>query len=260
MDAIPPGLRYRVRDVLRLLPDNATALEGIALERLRRLIDEGEPWLGVEHSLADIGYWMIEACHSIELRRQGCIWLTMFPSLDTVERLSGIALDAATPPPVREQAIWTLGYRQLRALHPATRWSSEAVQLADETLVKLGDAATTTGKVASEELPLALRHVQWEGASAVFARAPGLWGEAIECFASPALARVLLVCLEDIPPQHRLRAIRLAAAVLGEEAVPMLLARAGQAAIDEKLEMLFTVIALVGEAKLGALEDALRGM
>jgi hypothetical protein len=36
----------------------------------------------------------------------------------------------------------------------------------------------------------------------------------------------------------------------------MLLARAGQAAIDEKLEMLFTVIALVGEAKLGVLEDA----
>jgi hypothetical protein len=40
----------------------------------------------------------------------------------------------------------------------------------------------------------------------------------------------------------------------------MLLARAGQAAIDERLEMLFTVIALVGEAKLGTLEDALRGM
>ena len=87
------------------------------------------------------------------------------------------------------------------------------------------DAATTAGKVASEQLPQALRHVVWEGAAAVFARAPGLWGEAIECFATPALARVLLVCLEDIPPQHRLRAIRLVGAVLGEEAVPMLLAR-----------------------------------
>jgi hypothetical protein len=87
-----------------------------------------------------------------------------------------------------------------------------------------------------------------------------VWGEAIEAFATPALARVLLVCLEDIPPQHRLRAIRLVGAVLGEEAVPMLLARAASAPIDEKLEMLFMVIALAGEAKLGLLEDALTGM
>jgi hypothetical protein len=184
----------------------------------------------------------------------------MFPSVETVERLSKVAFDPATPQPVREQAIWTLGYRQVRVAHPSTRWPTVAVQLADEALVKLADAASSVGKVTSEQLPLAMRHVQWEGASAVFARAPGLWGEAIECFATPALARVLLVCLEDIPPQHRLRAIRLVGAVLGEEAVPMMLARAGQAAIDEKLEMLFMVISIAGEAKLGVLEDALKGM
>jgi len=42
----------------------------------------------------------------------------------------------------------------------------------------------------------------------------------------------------------------------------MLLGRAAQAQATgaEKLEMLFTVIALAGEAKLGALEDAIRGM
>ena len=260
LDAVPPGLRYRVKDVLGLLPIQGGVLDGVARERLVRLIDDGEPWLGADPSLADIGYWMIEAKHAIELRRQGCIWLTMFPSVETVERLAAVAADPTTPVPVREQAIWTLGYRQARRLHPSTRWASDAVQLADEALVRLADAATTAGKINSEELPLALRHVQWEGASAVFARAPGLWGEAIECFASPALARVLLVCLEDLPPQHRLRAIRLVGAVLGEEAVPMLLARASQAAIDEKLEMLFMVIALAGEAKLPLLEDALRGM
>jgi hypothetical protein len=203
---------------------------------------------------------MIDARQPVDLRRQGCVWLTMFPSVKTVEKLAAIAHDAAAPVPVREQAIWTLGYRQARALHPSTRWPSEAVQLADEALVKLADAATTAGKINSEELPLALRHVQWEGASAVFARAPGLWGQAIESFASPALARVLLVCLEDIPPQHRLRVIRLVGAVLGEEAVPMLLARAAAAAIDEKLEMLFVVVTLAGEAKLGLLEDAFKGM
>jgi len=258
MDAVPPALRYRIKDVLGLLGNGP--LEGVAAERLSRLIDDGEPWLGADPSLAEVGYWMLEARHTPELRRQGCIWLTMFPSVETVQRLSKVAFDPATPQPVREQAIWTLGYRQVRVAHPSTRWPTDAVQLADEALVKLADAASSAGKVTSEQLPLAMRHVQWEGASAVFARAPGLWGEAIESFATPALARVLLVCLEDIPPQHRMRAIRLVGGVLGDEAVPMMLARAGQAAIDEKLEMLFMVISLAGEAKLGVLEDALKGM
>ncbi|MGE5181420.1 MAG: hypothetical protein ACM31C_05140 [Acidobacteriota bacterium] len=260
MDAVPPALRYRVKDVLGLVPRAPGALDGVAAERLARLLEDGEPWLGADPSLAEVGYWMIDAQRAVELRRRGCIWLTMFPSIETAQRLAKLALDDATPVPVREQAIWSLGYRQLRAQHPRTRWPAEAVQLADEALVQLADAATGAGKVRSEQLPLALRHVQWEGAAAVFARAPGLWGEALECYATPALARVLLVSLEDIPPQHRLRAIRLVGATLGEEAVSMLLVRAQQAAVDEKLEMLFTVIALAGEARLGALEDAIKSM
>src|SRR5688572_6477835 len=112
MDAVPPGLRYRVKDVLGLLPIQGGVLDGVARERLVRLIDDGEPWLGADPSLADIGYWMIEPRHAVELRRQGCIWLTMFPSVETVERLANIAHDPATPTPVREQAICTLGHRQ----------------------------------------------------------------------------------------------------------------------------------------------------
>ena len=260
MEAVPPGIRYRIRDVFGLLPKTGGALDGVSAERLSRLLDEGEPWLGADRSLAELGYWMIQPAQTMELRRRGCIWLTMFPSVDTATRLAALALDTTTPTPVREQAIWSLGYRQLRGLHPTTLWSTEAIQVADEALVKLADASTAAGKVASEQLPLALRHLQWEGASAMFARAPGLWGQALECFASPALARVLLVCLEDVPPQHRLRTLRLVAAVLGEEAVPMLLARVSQAPIDEKLEMLFLIITLAGEGKLGLLEDTLKGM
>lgn len=258
LEAVPPALRYRIADVLGLL--KAGTVDGVGLERLNRLLDDGEPWLGADSSLADVGYWMIQAKHAVELRVSGCVWLTMFPSVETASRLAALVHDPATPQPVREQAIWTLGYRQLRTAHPSTSWPLEAIQVADEALVKLADAATTAGKIVSEQLPQALRHVQWEGASAQFARAPGLWGEAIECFASPALARVLLVCQEDIPPQHRLRTIRLVAAVLGDEAVPMMLARLGQAAIDEKLEMLFWIISYAGEGKLGLLEDTLRGM
>ncbi len=259
-EAVPPALRYRIRDVLGLLPGEGQPLEGVALERMTRLTEDGERWLGADPSLAEVGYWMIESHHSIQMRRHGCAWLMMFPSLTTVERLAAIALDSETPVPVREAAICTLGHRELRSLHPETVWPVDAVQLADEALVRVADAATSAGKVASDKLPVALRHVQWDGAAAVFARAPGLWGDALECFATPALARVLLVSLDDIPPQHRLRVIRLVAAVLGEEAVPLLVARAAQAAIDDKLEMLFAIIAIVGEAKLGLLEDSVGGM
>ena len=141
MDAVPPGLRYRVRDVLGLLPIQGGALDWVARDRLKRLIDEGEPWLGADPSLAEIGYWMLDARHAPELRRQGCVWLTMFPSLETVKRLAAVAQDAATPPPVREQAIWTLGYRQARALHPSTRWPAEAVQLASAVASVLRSAS-----------------------------------------------------------------------------------------------------------------------
>jgi hypothetical protein len=262
---IPPGIRYRVKDVLGMLPAAGGDLDGVALERLARLLEDGEPWLGADPSLAEVGYWMIDARHAIELRRRGCVWLTMFPSLDTAERLARLALDPATPAPVREQAIWSLGYRQLRGMHPSTRWTTEAIQIADEALVKLADVATTEGKIATEQLPLALRHVQWEGAAAIFARAPSLWGQALECqalecFGTAALGRVLLVSIEDIPPQHRLRALRLIAALLGDEAVPLLQARAAQAPIDEKLEMLYLVISIVGEAALPAFEKALEGL
>lgn len=258
MDAIPPGLRYRIRDVLRLAAGGT--LEGVARERMMRLQGDGEPWLGADPTLAEVGYWMIEARHAPELRVRGCTWLTMFPSVETATRLAAVALDPATPHRVREQAIRTLGDRQLRALHRATQWPAAAVQVADEALVKLADAATAAGKVTSEQLPIALRHVQWEGAAAVIARSPGLWGEAIECFATPALARVLLVCLDDIAPQHRLRAARLVAATLAAEALPMLEARVSGAPLDAQLEILMLIVTLAGEAKLPLLEAALHGM
>jgi len=257
MEPVPPALRYRIRDVLSLLPEDGGALEGLALERLVRLLDDGEPWLGADPTLADIAYWMMEPRQSTEMRRQGCVWATMFPSADTATRLAKIALEASTPEPLREQAIWSLGYRQLRRMHPSTRWAPVAIQIADEALIELGGRANTAGKVTSEKLPLALRHVQ---ADAVFARAPGLWGDALECFATAPLARVLFVSLDDIAPRHRLRVLRLIAFALGDEAVPMLAARARQAGPDERIEMLLLAVTFGGEAQLGKLEDALRDM
>lgn len=259
-EAIPPAIRCRIRDGLGPLASARGELDRAACERLWRLLDDSEPWLAADPGLADIGHWLIRADHGDELRRFGCAWLASFPSLATVDRLAALALDSRTSHSIREQAIRALGERQRCARNDAALWSPMAIQRADDALVGLADQSTRAGTIAFAELPTALRHVQWEGASAIYARAPGMWGSALECFGSPALGRVLLVCLADIPPQHRVRALRLSAAVLGQEAVAMLRARASQASGDEKLEALSLVVALEGEAGLGAFEDAIRGM
>jgi hypothetical protein len=259
LDAVPPALRHRLAEALGQLPASGTVFEGAVQARFARLAAEGEPYLGAEPELAELGYWMIEPGHADELRGAGCRWLAQFPSAETARRVAAVALDAAAAPAVREHAIATLGARELRAMHPAVVWSAETVQLADEALVRIASAAAAAGRITSEALPEALRHVASDGIAAVFARAPGLWGEALECFASSPLARVLAVSIEDIPPQHRLRVVRLVAATLGEEAVPVLLAKISRVAPAEQLEILFLAIAVGGEAHLGRLEDAVRG-
>lgn len=114
-------MRYRLAEVLGLVPAAGGAFEGAARAGFEKLLVEGEAWLGAEPGLAELGYWMIEPSHAVELRRQGCIWLAQFPSAETARRLAKLALDAATPQPVREQAIRTLGHRQIRGMHPATQ-------------------------------------------------------------------------------------------------------------------------------------------
>ncbi|HEX3479411.1 MAG TPA: hypothetical protein VHT91_30520 [Kofleriaceae bacterium] len=259
LDRLPPAVRHRLAELLGTMPASGAVFEGAARERFDRLVAGGEPWLGAEPELAELGYWMIEPARAEALRRQGCRWLAHVPSVETARRLSALVLDPATPPAVRDPAIRTLGARELRAMHAATLWPAEAVQLADEVLVRIAGEATAAGRIVSEALPHALRHVASDAIAAVFARAPGLWGDAIECFASPPLARVLAVSIEDIPPQHRLRAVRLVAATLGEEAVPVLLARASRLEPAEQLEIGQLAIAFGGDAHLGRLEDALRG-
>lgn len=255
MSAVPPALRYRVNEVLALLPADGT-LESTVAERLAKLMEDGEPWLGAEPGLAEIGAWMI-ARPDPELRRRGCRWLAMFPTVDSVRRLAAVAQDKGAPPEVRDEAITSLAARQVRAMHASTRWPPEAVQLADEALFRIADAAAAEGKV-SDRIAHALRHVSADALAAVLARAPGPWGEAIECFATAPLARVLLVSIDDIPPRHRLRVLRLIVATLGEEALPLLLARAGTAEPEERLEMLFLAIGQGGEAHLPRLEAALQ--
>src|SRR5256885_13747080 len=105
MTGVPPALRYRVRELVGLLPKSGE-LEGFAGDRLERLLADGEPWLGADPTLAAVGYWMIDAARGPELRPRGRLWRTMVPSGDTAARLAPGALAPQTPAPGRGQAKW----------------------------------------------------------------------------------------------------------------------------------------------------------
>ncbi|MCX5743783.1 MAG: hypothetical protein NT062_14925, partial [Proteobacteria bacterium] len=150
MEAVPPALRFQITDVLATLPQGGRSLEGVELDRVLRLQEDAKPWIGADPGLVELGYWMIAPTQSLEMRRQGCRWLARFPSVKSVKRLAALAQDLQTPPPVREQAMWSLAARQLRAMHPATLWPVDAIAIADEALARLADAATSEGKVTSE--------------------------------------------------------------------------------------------------------------
>src|SRR5207249_172253 len=75
-DSIPPGLRYRLAEVQELI----AAASSYAPERLARLYEDGEPWLGAAPVLAELGYDLLGK-DDPELRQRGCVWLTLFPSV-----------------------------------------------------------------------------------------------------------------------------------------------------------------------------------
>lgn len=249
MSAIPPSLRYRVLDLMGRIAARQDVAGGLA-----DLIDAGTPWLGADPSLVELGLWMTDGTREVALRQRGCALLALFPTDRAIERLAALAGE----PAVRDAAIRGLTDRQLRTKHPSTQWSREAVQLADDAMFRIADAATTAGR-ASPLLAHALRHVHSEGICAVFARAPSLWGAALECSATAPLARVLAVSIDDVQPVHRIRVLRLIAATLGDDAVPLLIARVGAhtATLDERFESLLLAIAFGGEPQLPRFEDAL---
>ncbi|MGE0547966.1 MAG: hypothetical protein AB7O24_00705 [Kofleriaceae bacterium] len=243
LDRVPPALRYQLQQL------------GPA-----RVLERGASWFGSAPSLAELGHAMIANDQPVEVRARGCAWLALFPSADMARRLAKLAIDRSTPRPVREQAIAALGHRQVRALHPETVWPSDAIAIADEALAQVADESTQAGSVTLDRLVEALRHVRSELVAAIFAKAPTLWSDAIESFATPPLARVLVVSIDDIPPRSRIRVLRLIVATLGDEALPLLVSRLAGTSVEERLETLQLAVTAGGERYLGILEDSVRGM
>lgn len=259
-ETVPPAVRFLVREARVMLPIEGPLGEPspLFLERLEQAYDAGEEWLSAGPELAAFAHRLLDPREHPTTRRQGCVWATLFPSEEMVEALAAIALSEDEPIELRDQAAWSLGFRQAQRRSASLRWTEAAVAAADRALAQLVRRETAVGKVRLESLPEALRHVTAPEVLDELASAPILWGGAFEAFATERLARVLLDVLPDLG-EHRPRATRLAAATLGPECLPRLRALAAEADTGERLELLYAALAVGGQPELSAVEAAVAG-
>lgn len=239
LTALPPHFRYRLHEVKQWLPAKGKAPSDVTLTRLSKLLDDAQPWLAAQPELAEFGLELLDEAQVPQLREHGAHWLTHFPTLKTVEALAKTARDRRAPLDVRNQAVWSLGYRQRRDAHPSLHWAPPVIEAADTVLAELLDADRVAGKVTLEQLPLAARHAHSDVVFRALAKAPALFGDAMECFADEALAQALLDQLPQVGPKHRFRSIRLIVATLGSDAIPALQETLEGAELFDRMEALF---------------------
>ena len=204
--------------------------------------------------LAAVGLQLIDRSRPSHERIEGCIWLAMFPSVETVSALATIAFDTTEPIELRNQATWPLGYRQLQQNHDTCWWEPHAVESADEALLALWRGPD---RDALTELGPAMRHVSSPEVLDAFASDVVAAAPAIEAFATPKLAAALLDRLEQLASEHAPRIIRLVAHVLGPDIVRRLLAYAETAPMTERVEALMTALSLNASLALPAVESYL---
>ncbi|MBI5531730.1 MAG: hypothetical protein HY898_03370 [Deltaproteobacteria bacterium] len=201
--------------------------------------------------LACVGLDLLSSSRPKHERVEACIWLTLFPSLQTVEALARIALDPGEDRDVRNQAVWTLGYRQLQEVDDTLRWKPDVVAAADDALLAVW---RSPDRNELDELLPTLRHVSSPLvldalAQDVIAAAP-----AIEAYATPTLAHALVDRLEQLPSPDAPRILRLVGHVLGCDVAPRLLSYAASAPLTERVEAMMTALALDADRARGPVE------
>lgn len=239
---LPPSVRFLVAEATQMIGDGPIGEPSpLLLERLDQAYDTIEPWAARAPELAALGMRLLDRRELPATRRQGCVWLTLYPTEDSIAALAAIARSPEEPRDVRDQAAWSLGFRQAQRRHPSARWTDAVVARADAALLEVVREQAARGKVTLEMLPEALRHVDAPDVLDELARSPSLWGGALEAFATPTLARAALERLGELG-EHTPRTIRLVAATLGEEAAPRLVELADEADVGQKLELLFAAL------------------
>lgn len=257
---LPPHFRYRLDDVVRWLPAKGKPASDIALARLDKFLTDAQPWLAAQPELIELGLELLDPGQVPQLREHGAHWLTHFPTLRTVEALGAVLRESGAPLSVRDQAAWSLGFRQRRDAHASLRWTTDVTAAADAVLAEALERDLTAQKVSLEQLPLTARHAHSDGVFRVLQKAPALFGDALEAFADAPLAHAVLDQLEAVAPAHRLRAIRLIVATLGADAIPRLQEKLANADLDDRLELLFLSVAFGDGASKTAFDGLIREM
>lgn len=193
-------------------------LSKLTRQRLSALLVELEAELAQYSELRHLGHHLLDHADE-EAQRLGCIWLTHFPDAETMTRVARVALDERRSLAVRDQAAWTLCFRQRQTRHPSLYFSPEAEATADAALRTLLDRG---GLEALPQLASGLRHVCAPEILDFLARDVARAKDAIECYATPALARAACSAALELDSGAGTRALSLASHVLGDEIVPEL--------------------------------------
>lgn len=229
-------------------------VRALAKQRLWALLHERERELPEFSTLRRIGYHLIDQ-PDVEAQRLGCVWLTLFPEVETIERVARVALDDTRSVAVRDQAAWTLCFRQRQTRHLSLYFSPEAEAVADASLLTLLERG---GLGALPQLGAGLRHVC---APEILDRlAQNIAGaqDAIECFATPAFARAACQAALDLDSGAGTRALSLASATLGDEVLPQLRDALDRApTLAHRIEAAHCLVSLE-PSTLGAAEGAVR--
>lgn len=256
----PPVLSPRVFQAVEpIVPRRTFGLEYARDAAMRAAYRAHERDLPRFPRLADVGLAMLARDRSVEERVQACVWLTLFPSDAMADALARVLLDDAEPAAVRDQAAWSLGFRQAQERHEALLWPASAIARANAALAE----AWERGLAASlPQLAPASRHVD---DARLFAwmrdHLEDAW-PALEAFADEPLARAVLARIADghVPEDDVHRAIRLAAHVLGAEAGAPLVDYARSAPAGPAHEARLAAIAAGSTAALDALDAAIATM
>ncbi len=256
-DRLRPATHARLRDALAHWFDPRAPLTPGRRTVLEAALDTGEGDLAACPEVAELGYLLLDPSSDVSVRIFGCKVLAHAPTAETMRRLAAVLADGEAPVELRNQAAWTLGFRQLQTRHPALHITADAVAIADDAL----RAAVDAGLCATlADLAEACRHVADPTFHDRLVDRPLLAAEMVDGHCSPALAAVLLDQLPTLPPARRPRVVRVVAATLGAGCVDALLARTEASDVATRQEALKAAFAISPERAGAALDGYNAGL